>query len=672
MKYDARNPNNPMRALITAVIVLVSSVAEAQWHAAVTPPRPTLPAVAVDFGYPGPYVPWESAPITLTATAGDVPFDGYIGFHFRVNEHVSYDVPVVARAVLRPHEQWTFATFARLRRWGGIIGPYNSSVPTPRVLFVEWRDRAQREIAAQNAGTPPWTLWNAETRALRVTHAGENAPASALGRPAYAASASQLSDRAQWYAGFDGAAVPLDVWLDLPRRVREAIVGSGIELALFGLPRGGQQLDDLDRALLPVTFGSSVTAKPEADAIGSGTAPDMVRGAAATWCASDAGVAAALPATRATSKGERAGYEISFVSFRYKAWPRPAQLLRRYSGLVTSLAAVVIAVAGWILLRRRQRAGIAVAMLGFAVIALSVRARIRPASGSYEFSVQAPVADGIADTLQVRRTWGPSPLVEPLDAARMRTSVTGADDLWQRLEVRTSETPLTMGAFTRFDWNGITRWTRRRELTAAGAHIRVRSSDAKKLVIDFESPFAVNRVWARWRCGDFVCLGETDMRRAASGTATIESLHLLWNEVEPFLVDNPPPRIRKSFHQTDVVLMDRSASGNRQIEWFGPRAEERPARFAITSRASLEADGSTSWSFALPAGPHAAVNVTLPTNASMPELTVTSARGTAALHRDASGEYPIPLDLVDGGMLRIATKRTTDAEATIRVRETKP
>ncbi|HKS22427.1 MAG TPA: hypothetical protein VJZ76_06500 [Thermoanaerobaculia bacterium] len=659
-----------MRALIIAVIVLVSSAADAQWHAAATPPRPTLPAVAVDFGYPGPYVPWDSAPITLHATAGDAPFDGYIGFHFRVNEHFSYDTPVVARAVLRPHEQWTFSTFARLRRQGVISGNYNSTDPTPRALFVEWRDAAQLEAAAQNAGTPPWTLWNAEKRALRVTHAGESAPASVLGRAACTVNANQLSDRAQWYAGFDGAAVPLDVWLDLPRRVREAMVGSRVELALFGLPRGDQQLDDLDRALLPVTFaGGTAKAKADTDAIGS----DMVRSAAATWCASGTGVSAALPATRSTTARTPAGYEISFLQYRSGAWPRPAQLLRRYAGLVTSLAAAVIAVAGWILLRRRQRAGIAVAMLGFAVIVLGVRPYIRQSTGRYVFSVQAPIVDGIADTLEVDRTWGASPLAVSADAAPTRTGVTGADDLYQRLEVRTSETPLAMGAFTRFDWNAITRWTRRRELTAAGARVRVHSSDAKKLVIDFESPFNVNRVWAQWLCGDHLCVGETDMRRAASGTVTIESHHLLWNEVEPFLVENPAPRIQKSFHQTDVVLMDRSASGNRQIEWFGPRAEERPVAFSIVSQPSLEADGSTSWSFALPAGSHAGADILLPMNAAIPELTLTSASGTVTLHRYAQGIYPIPGNLLGGGVaMKISTKKPTVADAVIKVRETKP
>jgi hypothetical protein len=184
----------------------------------------------------------------------------------------------------------------------------------------------------------------------------------------------------------------------------------------------------------------------------------------------------------------------------------------------------------------------------------------------------------------------------------------------------------------------------------------------------------VNRVWAQWLCGDHLCAGETDMRRAANGTVTIESGHFLWNEVEPFLAENPPWSIQKSLHQTDVVLIDRSASGNRQIEWFGPRAEERPRSFGVTSRASLEADGSTSWSFALPAGPHAAVAAVAvaPPNAWKPELTLTSARGTAALHRDASGEYPIPLDLIDSGVMRITTKTATDADVTIQVRETKP
>ena len=74
MKYDARSPKHlPMRALITAVIVLVSSAADAQWHAAAAPPRPTLPTVAVDFGYPGPFVPWDSAPITISSAARASP-----------------------------------------------------------------------------------------------------------------------------------------------------------------------------------------------------------------------------------------------------------------------------------------------------------------------------------------------------------------------------------------------------------------------------------------------------------------------------------------------------------------------------------------------------------------------------------------------------------------------
>src|SRR6266508_6520439 len=99
MKYDGRSPDNSMRALIAAVIVLAVSSAEAQtWHADVAPPRPALPSVTVDFGYPGLYVPWESAPIALHATAGDAPFDGYIGFRFRANERVAYDTPVISRA----------------------------------------------------------------------------------------------------------------------------------------------------------------------------------------------------------------------------------------------------------------------------------------------------------------------------------------------------------------------------------------------------------------------------------------------------------------------------------------------------------------------------------------------------------------------------------------------
>src|SRR5258705_312737 len=79
-------------------------------------------------------------------------------------------------------------------------------------------------------------------------------PATALGREAHVEEPNALSDRAQWYAGFSDVVTPLDVWIDLPKRIRQAILGSGIYVVFHGLPRSNQHLDELDRALLPITF----------------------------------------------------------------------------------------------------------------------------------------------------------------------------------------------------------------------------------------------------------------------------------------------------------------------------------------------------------------------------------------------------------------------------------
>src|SRR6266545_1231289 len=189
MKYDDGHPSDrmSMRALITAVVVLVSSLAEAQsltprgpWHAVVTPPRATLPAVTIDLGYSGPYVPSQNSPITLRATAGDRSFNGYIGFHFRVKEHRTYDTPVIARAVLRPHQAWTFSTFVTLRR---LVGLQQDTVP--REIAIEWRDASMNVTAVRSAGVPPWTPWTTPFLPLRIGARTTAEPSSALGRGAY-------------------------------------------------------------------------------------------------------------------------------------------------------------------------------------------------------------------------------------------------------------------------------------------------------------------------------------------------------------------------------------------------------------------------------------------------------------------------------------------------------
>src|SRR5438874_11830138 len=198
----------PVRALI-AVIALLSSNVRAEsprqpWHAVVPSPRPGLPAVTIDFGYPGPYVPMLNAPITIRATAADVPFDGYIGYHFAVRDRSTLDTPVIARAKLRPHESWSFRTTANLRRCCG-------DVMVPPEIADQWRNTAMAVIASRSAGTPPWTTWDQDLLALSVINGPE-----VLGAKPYVERAQNLSDQAQWYTGFSAVVMPVATWLDLP------------------------------------------------------------------------------------------------------------------------------------------------------------------------------------------------------------------------------------------------------------------------------------------------------------------------------------------------------------------------------------------------------------------------------------------------------------------------
>lgn len=182
--------------LITLLIMLASraqaevAAARKPWHATVPAPRPGLPAVTLDLGYPGPYIPAVNTPVALFATASDVPFDGFIGFHFAVGGRRTIDTPVIARATLRPRQPWTFQTIVTMRRWGA--PPDNGA--RPRELVVEWRNRAMEIIDSQSAGTPPWTTFGDELRPLRIIEPDEQT-ISALGGEAHIERADALPDR---------------------------------------------------------------------------------------------------------------------------------------------------------------------------------------------------------------------------------------------------------------------------------------------------------------------------------------------------------------------------------------------------------------------------------------------------------------------------------------------
>ena len=686
--YDRGYLADKMRArhLIILAVVLLSLPAGAQparmpWRAVVVSPRLSFPAVTVELGYPGPYIPWENAPITLRASAGDYPFDGYIGFHFMVNDRLTYDTPVISRAVLRPHEQWTFTTFARLRRFGGLgESPMAGVGPVVREIAVQWRNRDLRVAAVKSAGLPPWTLWPEPLRPLLVVAPRERVGDKvALGRPAWAERADALSDRAQWYAGFSDLVIPLGLWLDLPPRVREAAFGSGIHLVFFGFPGANQQLTDIDRALLPVAFSSnpgtydapwpyresramplpspvSWTQKSGTRVAGSSRSPYIVLNAAAAWTADAIGISQPLPAMNAIPIRLRIAERESSVydpNFHFRtAWPRPAQLLRMFPAAALSIAAVVVSLGAWLAMRRRTRAAGVMTLLFLAFFILAARERVRPPAGAYESDVRRPEAPGTIRNFHARRVYGAAPIQEETgDPERLRTSITGADADWsEEAEVRTSKTAVAMGTMKgRGDWDALTRWSIRRELGQQPA-IHIRSRDAKKLVLEFDAPMPIDYVYARWTDGSGIYFGGVAAGQEPSGTVTIAHGSDLPDEADPWQWYGPG-QLQRSYSAT-VVLRQKNRTRAQWLYWYEAAADE--TSYLIGSSAKREGARSFSWTFALPpqstsADATALVNVFDDSN----PVTISWAEGTTALQRSPrKGVMFAPTYVVPAAALR--------------------
>jgi hypothetical protein len=693
--------------LITLAVLVLSSPAEAQlartpWRAVVAPPRQSFPTVTIDLGYPGPYIPWQNAPITLRASAGDYPFDGYIGFDFRVNDRLTYDTPVIARAVLRPHQEWRFTTFARLRRFAG------AGRSVPREIAIEWRNRTMGVAAVRSAGLPPWSTWTEPLRPLLVVASGEElAEKVALGRTASVQRANGLSDQAQWYAGFSDLVVPLGMWLDLPRSVREAIFGSGIHVVSFGFARPNQALDDIDRALLPVTLSAkpssyvapwpyrqsrtapvSWMAKNGARFAGSGQSPYIVQNAAATWTADEIGVSQPLPAmtpipVRLRIAAQRSSaYDPKFHV--RKAWPRPAQLLRMFPAPALSIAAVIVSLSAWMAIRKKTRAAAMIALLLLAGLILAARDSIRPPAGAYYMDIRAPVSPGIIRSIHARRVYGPTPIPEETgNAERMRTSVTGVNEWGQNAEVRTSTTAVAMGLMMSRgrDWDAITRWSVRRELGEPPV-IRIRSRDPKKMVIEFESPIPIGYVHATWIHGATMYFGGTAIPEQRSGRVTIAHGSDLQEESEPSVW--PGPTLAR-WHASVVELRQKNRTSSRLLYWFEPVADEKS--FVIGSSATQESARTVSWRFALPlesTSADATMLVSVFHNSPSNQVSISWANGITAIQPSGrtglmfAPSYVVPpavfrAILAGGGIVKLTVtgEQPTDPRAWIEVSEKK-
>jgi hypothetical protein len=158
-------------------------------------------------------------------------------------------------------------------------------------------------------------------------------------------------------------------------------------------------------------------------------------------------------------------------------WPEPTRkyflsivakqhFLSVYSSAIASVAAIILAIVAWILLRKTPRALVVVAIALTATFVFTQRSRIRPSSGVRDYVIRVPIAPGIVDHFHIWRVYGPSPL--PGTAGIARTSITGDYGKREDAELRTSETPSSMGLLNHYsDWDAVSRWSYQRELDTA-------------------------------------------------------------------------------------------------------------------------------------------------------------------------------------------------------------
>ena len=701
--YDRSSPQHNtgvvVRTLIALILLLPSAAVLADasshevWHATAVPPHPGLPTVTIDLGYPGSYISPDSSPITLRATAGDLPFDGYIGFHFELNGARTANIPVASRVVLRPHQSWSFSTRAALNYHGDL----------KRAIVIDWLNRSVEPIARQSAGVPPWS--NRSGR-LRVIRAGETY-SSISGDDAWE-HADALPDTAWWYRGFRELVVPLNVWLDLPPHTREAIFASGIHAVFFGLPEAAQQMDAIDRALLPVDFeprpGSyqipwpyrpaasapipvplSWKARPGAVWTGSASMPYIVSSQIATWIADENALAGTLPEMNPYPIRRERRLDATGIRGR---WPGLGDILRSFFPFVALILIAVASLALWPLMRRSPGLPLVLIAVAFSTAILLGRNRIRPIGNgsadsgtSYRYDIRSPLAPGVVEQYSRERIYGPAPLPpKRASAETLRTLITNVDHDGRGMEIRDSATPPGWGAIVRDQtWDAASRLWGRRELGVAPV-IHVHQRDEHKVVLDYESPYPVDRIGAEWVYGNTEYFGSVATRGNRRGTVTIEDGVRLWSSEYAFWDMPQPAETQAARYRTSmrVSLVEKRRNGARMIEWGDPfpTAGQKRASFLMSAQLLDNADATKSGLFAVPValiGPETRALISIPKALGDTEVTVSYATGNSRAvptGRDGvpylSTAYAIPPEtfrqiVEQGGLLKVSLKPAQSA-----------
>lgn len=654
-------------ALIAVVAALSAQVVMARWHAVAQPPRPDLPAVEIDLGYPGGYVPRSNSPVVLRAVSGEKAFDGYIGYHIAVDDRMTVDVPVIARAVLPARSTWTFSTFLQLMRSAG----GESSYLARREVVIEWLDPALNLIAQRNVGVPPWID---VPRPLRIASPGEQSAVSYLGETAVVVDASALSKAPQWYAGFSEVVIPISRWFELPNAIRETIFRSGLHVVFFGIPERIPAMNAIDRALLPIElrpaasavavpwpFGDgtipapvSWRAKKGAHIAGSIDSPYLVTNGVATFAADEKAVRVGLPAFTITP-AESDVTEISRHS------PTIAEFAREQRPALVFAFVFILCIATWIVFRRLPRVAVLAVTVGAALAILGWRNAIHPASGTHRFERLAIAAPGVVDVVTVRNDYGAAPSRVPQSEAQAQTSAVTfriGDRVGGDTELRTSRTTPGFGQVDTpgRPWFSTARASTWREL-GEPATIRVRSRDAKQLVVEYHGEEPFNYISAEWMWNGKFCYGDAhlDSRR---DVGTVRCSTDVWPRLGIWWALNDwweKPR----GDGTRVTLLRVERDRTFAVREVIPDESPSPRSYSMFSPLRRDPNEKHSTMFFLPApvSPHAAVTVSFPMfgpASQAKSITLSGPGGSMPLDPKWTGRMPIGAEVRGADVQRIA------------------
>jgi hypothetical protein len=347
--------------------------------------------------------------------------------------------------------------------------------------------------------------------------------------------------------------------------------------------------------------------------------------------------------------------------------------------------ALLVSVASWFVVRRKPRVAIAALLLAAGGLTLIARDRIRPAHESYEIDGRMIVAPRVVEHWREWRVYGAAPLpAAVIDPETARTSTFGMYEYSaKRFELRSASTPASMGAnYSRNDWDGVTRSTRRTEIDTV-SRVTVHAREGRRLVVDFTSPFPVHEVAGDWLCGNEVCVGRTAVAGRMKGTVTLVHDPERCDDCEDLSMRWPA----QASDSSRVRLIGHRRGG---VAWLEAPIDDPLDSFGISSD-YVERDGAPWWIFALPAGrirPGAVARVSLPVGWGSKSPTLVTAKRSVLLAPGGEGAqhftraWDIPDDvlreiIVEGGIVKVTMpevpkNRLFNSTASIEIWEKKP